>query len=108
MGVYCILVALFGGWVIGNSVNIAKTNASLYETTSKTTEINNNILDIISDIKNLDNATGNPDDETIVVKIVTEEIEITPEQITQPTEYKKPSNWFDILCNWIASIFGGK
>ena len=45
-GVYCIIVALFGGWVIGNTVNISKMNSQLYETTAKTSEINANIFNI--------------------------------------------------------------
>lgn len=106
-GVYCILVALFGGWVISNTINISNTNASLYETTIQTTEINNNILDIISDIKQLDNASSDPEDETIVVKIITEEINIKPEAITNPNNYQKSSNWFDVICNWISGLFGG-
>ena len=106
-GVYCIVVALFGGWVIGNTINISQINSAMYETSAKTSEINANIFDIVSDIKNLDNASGNPEDETLVVKIVTEEIEITPEAITQPNEYKQSSNWFDVLCNWISGLFGG-
>lgn len=106
-GVYCILVALFGGWVISNTINISNTNASLYETTTKTKEINNNILEIVSDIKQLDNASSNPEDETIVVKIITEEIDITPEAITEPNQYEAQSNWFDVACDWISGIFGG-
>lgn len=106
-GVYCILVALFGGWVIGNAINISQTNSNIYETTHKTSEINANIIDIVSDIKQLDNASADPENETIVVKIVTEEIEITPETIIEPNEYKTSSNWFDVFCNWIASLFGG-
>lgn len=106
-GVYCILVALFGGWVIGNTINISDLNTSLYETTNTTETVNANILEIISNINNLNNATSNPEDETIVVKIITEEIEINPEPITEPNEYQESSNWFDVFCNWISSIFGG-
>ena len=104
-GVYCILVALFGGWVIGNAVTISKTNANLYETLSESTQINQNILDILGDLAKLDSVSANPEDDTIVVKIATEEIEITPEAINKPNDYEKESNWFDIICNWIASIF---
>lgn len=107
-GVYCILVALFGGWVIGNTINISQTNSYLYEATSKTSQINSNIVDILGDIAKLDSISSDPEDDTIVVKIATEEIEITPEKITEPNEYKKSSNWFDVICNWIAKLFGFK
>ena len=106
-GVYCILVALFGGWVISNTINISQTNSYLYEATARTTEINNNILDIIGDIEKLDSVSSDPEDDTIVVKIVTEEIQITPEAIREPNDYQKSSNGFDTFCNWISSIFGG-
>lgn len=107
-GVYCILVALFGGWVIGNAIDIAQTNSYLYETTARTTEINNNIVDIIGDLTKLDSVSGDPEDDTIVVKIITQEIDTKPEPITEPTEYEKTSNWFDVICNWIAKLFGGR
>ena len=106
-GVYCILVALFGGWVISNTINITNTNSGIYDVTSKTSEVNANIFDIISDIKQLDNASGDPENETIVVKIATEEIQITPETIIEPNKYEVSSNWFDVFCNWIAGLFGG-
>ncbi|MBQ9786415.1 MAG: hypothetical protein IJW25_03000, partial [Clostridia bacterium] len=67
----------------------------------------NNILSIMSKLKELDNATGNPEDESITVKIITQEIDITPEAIVQPNTYEKSSNWFDVLCNWFGSLFGG-
>lgn len=105
-GVYCILVALFGGWVIGNAVTISKTNASLYETLSQNSQVNQNIIDILGDLAKLDSVSSNPEDDTIVVKIATEEIEITPEAINKPNDYQKESNWFDIICNWIAGLFG--
>lgn len=107
-GVYCILVALFGGWVIGNTINISQTNSYLYEATSKTSQINSNIVDILGDIAKQDSISSDPEDDTIVVKIATEEIEITPEKITEPNEYQKSSNWFDVICNWIAKLFGFK
>lgn len=107
-GVYCILVALFGGWVIGNAIDISQTNSYLYETTAKTAQVNSNIADIIGDLTKLDSVSSDPEDDTIVVKIITQEIDIKPEPITKPNEYKKSSNWFDVICNWIARLFGGK
>ena len=59
-GVYCILVALFGGWVIGNAIDIAQTNASLYETVASNQEINAEIGKIVLKIKNFDSASKNP------------------------------------------------
>lgn len=106
--VYCILVALFGGWVITNAVNLARTNAEIYETTSSTEQVNQNITDIVSNINNLNNASSNPDDNTALVRIASEEITIIPEETVPPNEYKEQSNWFDAFCNWISGLFGGK
>jgi len=106
-GVYVILVVLFGGWVIGNAIDLAQTNAMQYETVTKTEEVSQNIFDIVTSINNLNNASGNPEDETLLVKIATEEIEITPNEIVEPNEYKKESNWFDVFINWFGGIFGG-
>ena len=107
-GVYCILIALFGGWVIGNAIDIAQTNANLYETASQTKEVEANIEKIVLKIKNFDDASKNPDDDSVLKEMITETIETTPEAIIEPNEYVVESNWFDVLCNWLSRIFGGK
>lgn len=105
-GVYCILVALFGGWVIGNAVDIAQTNSSLYETVSSNQELNAEIGKIVLKIKNFDSASKNPEDGGILTEMATEVIDVIPEEIIQPNEYVVESNWFDVLCNWLAKLFG--
>ena len=95
---------MFGCWVISNTINISQTNSYLYEATARTTEINNNILDIIGDIEKLDSVSSDPEDDTIVVKIVTEEIQITPEAIREPNDYQKSSNGFVFVVT--ASVTG--
>ncbi len=107
-GVYCILVALFGGWVISNAVNISRTNASVYETVSKTKEVDANIESIILKIKKYDDASKDPEDSSVLKEMITTTIETTPETITEPNEYVEKSNWFDAFCNWISRLFGGK
>lgn len=105
-GVYCILVALFGGWVIGNAIDIAQTNASLYETLASNQEISAEIGKIVLKIKNFDSASKNPEDGGILTEMATEVIDVIPEEIIQPNEYVVESNWFDVLCNWIGNLFG--
>lgn len=107
-GVYCILVALFGGWVIGNAIDIAHTNANIYETIAENKEINANIEKIVLKIKNFDDASKNPEDDSVLKEMITESIETTPEAIIEPNEYVVESNWFDAFCNWLSKIFGGK
>lgn len=99
-GVYCILVALFGGWVIGNAINISKTNTNIYNSLTQTEEINADIDRIILKIKNFDNAASDPDDESLLVEMITESITVTPEEVVEPNDYTIESNWFDAFCNW--------
>ncbi len=106
-GVYCIVIALFGGWVITNSINISKLDQSMYQTQIETTEINNNISGVIKEIQKIDAVTGNEDEDSLLMQIVPEVIDITPEAITEPNKYEETSNWFDAICNWISGIFGG-
>lgn len=107
-GVYCILVALFGGWVIGNAVDIARTNANIYETVAQNERVEADIKSIVLKIKNFDDASQNPEDDSTVKKMITETIETTPETPIEPNEYTVESNWFDVICNWISKLFGGK
>ena len=107
-GVYCILVALFGGWVIGNAVDIARTNANIYETALEQERVSADIEKIILKIKNFDDASQNPEDDSTVKKMITETIETTPEAPVEPNEYVVESNWFDVFCNWLSKLFGGK
>lgn len=106
-GVYCILVALFGGWVISNSVNISNTNSNIYQTVIEKEQVDANIKDIVLKIKNFDDASKNPEDDSTIKKMITETIETTPEAIIEPNEYKVESNWFDVFCNWVSRLFGG-
>lgn len=107
-GVYCILVALFGGWVIGNAVDIARTNANIYETALEQERVSADIEKIVLKIKNFDDASQNPEDDSTVKKMITETIETTPEAPVEPNEYVVESNWFDVFCNWLSKLFGGK
>ena len=105
--VYLILVVLFGGWVIGNAIDLSNTNSLYNQAITQTEQVNQNIFDIVTSINNLNNASGDPNDETLLVKISTEEIEITPSEVIPPNEYNTESNWFDAFTNWLGGLFGG-
>lgn len=107
-GVYCVLVALFGGWVIGNAINIAHTNSNIHNIQTQKEEISADIGKIVLKIQNFDAASQNPEDQNVFVEISTELIEVTPEPVEQPNTYQQQSNWFDKLCNWLARLFGGR
>ena len=72
------------------------------------TLINANIEKIVLKIKNFDDASKNPEDDSVLKEMITESIETTPEAIIEPNEYVVESNWFDAFCNWLSKIFGGK
>ncbi len=103
-GVYCILVALFGGWVIGNAIDIANTNANIYETIKDQERVDANIEKIVLKIKGLDQ----PEDDSSLKDMIIETIDTTPEATIEPNEYTVETNWFDAFCNWLSRIFGGK
>lgn len=105
--VYCILVALFGGWVIGNSIDIVNTNANVYDAISETKEVEANIGKIVLKIKNFDDASKDPEDDSLLKEMIIETVDTTPEAIIEPNEYTEKSNWFDVFCNWLSGIFGG-
>ena len=106
-GVYCILVALFGGWVIGNAIDISHTNSNLYNTITSNQELSVAIEKIVLKIKNFDSASKDPEESGILVEMGTEVVDIIPEEIIEPNEYVVESNWFDVLCNWLSKLFGG-
>lgn len=107
-GVYCILVALFGGWVIGNAIDISHTNANIYQTIEENEELNVAIEQIIGKIKNFDSASKDPEESGVLKEMGSEIINVIPEEIIEPNQYVDQSNWFDALCNWLAKLFGAK
>jgi hypothetical protein len=102
-GVFCCLLALLGGWIIGNVVEITSTNAKI----TTATEYSVNLKDLISNISRTDqNETpASPSDGTLLP--IEEIIPITPLPLDEPTSYEEESNWFDKVCNWFNNIFGG-
>lgn len=107
-GVYCILIALFGGWVIGNTIDLVQTNNNINNAVVKTEEINADIEKILIKMGQLDQVSPEDrKDDSLLVEITTKTIEITPEKIEDPNNYEKSSNWFDVICDAISKIFGG-
>ncbi|MBO5884214.1 MAG: hypothetical protein J6Q51_00285, partial [Clostridia bacterium] len=102
-GVFCCLLALLGGWIIGNVIQIASTNTEI----SKATEYSMDLKDLIKNISRTDQeqTPAKPSDGTLLP--IEEVIPITPLPVEEPTEYEEESNWFDKICNWLNNIFGG-
>lgn len=104
-GVYVILVALFGGWIISNAVEIKSVNNQITEITDQNANYEADIAGLVKSIKDLNNSSQ--DDPSLSVSIITNVIDVTPEPLETPTEIKPQSNWFDAFCNWVSKLFGG-
>ena len=102
-GVFCCLLALLTGWIIGNIVEITTTNAEL----TTQTEYSVNLKSLISNISKLDKdeTPASPSDGSLVP--IEEIIPITPGVIEDTVGYEEESNWFDKICNWLSNFFGG-
>lgn len=102
-GVFCCLLALLGGWIIGNVVQIASTSTQI----TSATEYSVNLKDLISNISRTDQeqTPAKPSDGTLLP--IEEIIPITPLPVEEPTNYEEESNWFDKICNWLNNVFGG-
>ena len=102
-GVFCCLLALLGGWIIGNIVEITSTNSQITEATEHFVDLK----DLITNISRTDQETtpASPSDGSLLP--IEEVIPITPLPLEEPTAYEEESNWFDKVCNWLNNIFGG-
>ena len=106
-GVMCLLIALFGGWIIGNAVEIASTSAQIAETELAKDAYEANLFSYIQKIRQLDNWNENNLNSDSSLIPIEEIIPITPTPLKDPTSYEKESNWFDKICNWLSNLFGG-
>lgn len=106
-GVFCLLIALFGGWVIGNAVQISSTSAQIAQSTVDKEVYDANLLSYLSKISQLDNWNENNVNSDSALIPIEEVIPITPTPLEDPTSYERESNWFDKICNWISNLFGG-
>ncbi len=106
--VFACLVALSGGWIIGNVVDIVKTNAEIAEVAQSNSEYSANLAKLINKISKIKTGEQHPDDADKGSLLPIEEIiPITPEPLEDVTAYEQHSNWFDKICNWLKNLFGG-
>ena len=102
-GVFCLVVAVLGGWIIGNIVQISSTTSEI----TTATEYSVNLKDLIKNISKTDkdDQPASPSDGTLLP--IEEIIPITPQPLEDTTAYEEESNWFDKICNWFKNLFGG-
>lgn len=106
-GVMCLLIALFGGWIIGNAIEIASTSAQIAETEIAKDAYEANLISYLQKISQLDNWNDNNVNSDSTLIPIEEIIPITPTPLEDPTSYERESNWFDKICNWLSNLFGG-
>ena len=106
-GVMCLLIALFGGWIIGNAIEIASTSAQIAETEIAKDAYEANLVSYLQKISQLDNWNDNNINSDSTLIPIEEIIPIIPTPLEDPTAYERESNWFDKICNWLSNLFGG-
>ena len=106
-GVMCLLIALFGGWIIGNAIEIASTSAQIAETEMTKDLYEANLVSYLQKISQLDNWNDNNINSDSTLIPIEEIIPIIPTPLEDPTAYERESNWFDKICNWLSNLFGG-
>ena len=108
-GVFCCLIAILTGWIIGNSIEIANTSSQITTQIAQGKEYEANVAKYMYKIDQIDrktqNTPPNPEDGNLLP--IEEVITITPQALEEPTEYEQESNWFDKICNWLRNLFGG-
>lgn len=107
-GVFCCIMAILVGWIIGNSIELATTSEQIASSTATQEEYNVNIAEYLSKISRLDSdvqQSDGPKDDSLLP--IDEIITITPQPLEDPTAYEEESNWFDSICNWLIHLFGG-
>ncbi len=107
--VFCCLLAILGGWIIGNTVEISSTTSQIATEIKKGEEYQVNIIEYLTKIGKLDDNVNqtppNPEDGSLLP--IDEIIPITPQPLEDTTAYEQESNWFDKICNWLKNLFGG-
>lgn len=107
--VFCCMLAILGGWIIGNSIEIASANSQIVSQIEKQEEYSVNIIEYLSKIGKLDDNVNQtpPNSQDGTLFPIDEIIPITPQPLEDTTAYEQESNWFDKICNWIRNLFGG-
>ena len=106
-GVFCCIMAILTGWIIGNAIEISTTTSQIGQEVTKQGDYNVNIADYMNKIRKLDDNMKNSENGNEALSPIEDIIPITPEPLDNPTEYEEESNWFDKLCNWFRNLFGG-
>ena len=88
--VYAVVLVMCSGWITYSAVEISKANYKVGQ--------------YIAHIEQLDNASEVESGESTIITTI---IPIEQNQLSEPTKTQPQTNWFDKICNFLSSIFGG-
>ena len=104
---YSAVVAVLGFLAIFNIVQINNLNSANAQIQSEIRQSENSLSDLYNIYKDLNNENKISeivDDKNMIKLETSSSSNIT---LRDPKEYTKESNWFDKLCNFFSSLFGG-
>ena len=104
---YASIVAILGFLAIFNVVQINNLNSQNAQIESEIHQSENKLGDlyeIYKELNNSDRIADIVDDKNMIKLESTSNSNIT---LREPKQYTKESNWFDKICNFFSSLFGG-
>ena len=104
---YASIVAILGFLAIFNVVQINNLNSQNAQIESQIHQSENKLGDlyeIYKELNNSDRIADIVDDKNMIKLESTSNSNIT---LREPKQYTKESNWFDKICNFFSSLFGG-
>lgn len=104
---YSAVVAVLGFLAIFNIVQINNLNSQNAQIQAEITKSENSLNDLYNTYKELNNENRISEivnDKNMIKLGSTSDSNIT---LRDPKEYTKESNWFDSICDFFSSLFGG-
>lgn len=107
---FSVIIVMLSALCITNAVNISNLNSNIEQTQSSITNVNKNIQNTIKDIGKLTDEQeikNNASDLGLTEVEPENNIEIQLNQKNEVEDYQRQTNFFDEICNFIRSLFGG-
>ena len=107
---FSVIIVMLSALCITNAINISNLNNTINQTTTSINDINKNIQTTIKDIGKLTDEQeikNNASDLGLSEVEAKNNIEIELNQKNEVEDYKGQTNFFDEICNFIRSLFGG-
>lgn len=107
---FAVIIIMLSALTITNAININKLNNNIEQTSSSITDINKDIQNTIKDIGKLtdEQEIKNNASELGLTEVEPKnniEIQLNEKNVVE--DYQGQTNFFDDICNFIRSLFGG-